>query len=49
MDESDACKILELALMLYVTKKVLEKIDVKTWNNILEGLKKKEVKSKGVN
>ncbi len=44
MDESDASRILELVLMLYVTKKVLERIDIKTWNNILEGLKKKEVK-----
>jgi hypothetical protein len=40
MDESDASKILEVVLMLYVTKKVLDRIDDKTWNRLLERLKR---------
>jgi hypothetical protein len=43
MDENDASKTLEVVLLLYITKKVLDKIDDKTWNKLLDSLKRKVV------
>lgn len=45
MDDSEK-KLFEIALLLFISKKVIDAIPDKTWNQLLENLKRKKVVKK---
>ena len=47
MDDSDRIKLIELLLLSYIAKKVIDAIPPKDWNNLMDSFKKKK-KVKGL-